>query len=125
MNFASKKQRLQRGRAGFTLAELLVVIAIIGILTSMALMTLFGVREDAREKRTRAIITKINEHLMRHWEGYRTRAIPVKIPPRAEPRFAAARRLNAVRELMRMELPDRKTEMLGEFFTRLKDLTHK
>jgi hypothetical protein len=93
------------------LAELLVVIAIIGILTSMALMTLYGVREDARDKRTRAIITKINEHVMRHWESYRTRAIPVRIPAGTDPRTAAALRLNAVRELMRMELPDRLTDL--------------
>ncbi len=99
------------GRAGFTLAELLVVIAIIGILTSMTLFALYGVREDAKESRTRAEIAKINEVIMQHWESYRTRPMPIRIAARTDPYVAAAIRLNALRELMRMELPDRTTDL--------------
>ncbi|MHB9067080.1 MAG: type II secretion system protein [Pirellulaceae bacterium] len=105
------QRRLQRDKRAFTLIELLVVIAIITLLASTAVFTMFGVREDVRETRARAAVAKINELIMEKWESYQTRAIPIRIPPGTEPRMAAAMRLNAVRELMRMELPDRVTDL--------------
>jgi hypothetical protein len=48
---------------------------------------------------------------MEKWESYRTRALPIRIPAGTSPRVAAAMRLNAIRELMRMELPDRVTDV--------------
>ncbi len=111
MTALSTGRRLQRGRPAFTLVELLVVIVIITILAATALFTLYGVREDARESRARAMVTKINERIMERWESYRTRALPIRIPAGTDPRPAAAIRLNAVRELMRMELPDRITDL--------------
>ena len=105
------ERRLQRDRQAFTLVELLVVITIITILASTALFTLYGVREDVRETRTRTVIAKINELIMEKWESYRTRAVPIRIPAGTNPRMAAAMRLNAIRELMRMELPDRVTDL--------------
>ena len=107
----SIQRRLQRENRAFTLVELLVVIAIITVLASTALFTMFGVREDVRETRARAEVAKINELIMEKWESYRTRAIPIRIPAGTDPRTAAAMRLNAVRELMRMELPDRITDL--------------
>jgi prepilin-type N-terminal cleavage/methylation domain-containing protein len=101
----------RRPRPAFTLVELLVVITIITILASTAMFALYGVREDARERRARAQIAKLNELIMERWESYRTRAMPVSIPAGTHPRAAAARRLNALRELMRMELPDRVTDL--------------
>lgn len=98
-------------RPAFTLVELLVVIIIITILASIAMFALYGVREDARERRARAQIAKLHELIMERWEGYRTRPIPVAVPPGTDPRAAAALRLNALRELMRMELPDRITDL--------------
>ena len=87
---------------GFTLAELLIVIAIIGLLSSMALVTLYGVQQDARERSTRATVTRINEVVMARFESYRTRPVPIRIPPRTPPRTAAELRLLAIRQLMRM-----------------------
>ncbi len=49
---------------------------------------------------------------MEKWESYRTRAIPVDLRFQPDPRTAALRRLDALRELMRMELPDRKSDLL-------------
>jgi hypothetical protein len=43
---------------------------------------------------------------MVRWESYRTRPVPVKTN-KLPPEFAAKARLNALRQLMRMELPDR------------------
>ncbi len=112
MSANANQHRLQRDCRAFTLVELLVVISIITLLASTALFTMFGVREDVRETRARAQVAKINELIMEKWESYQTRALPIRIPAGTDPRMAAAMRLNAVRELMRMELPDRMTDIL-------------
>ncbi|MGM0490720.1 MAG: type II secretion system protein [Planctomycetota bacterium] len=110
------QNRLRRPpRPAFTLAELLVVIAIIGVLASMTLFAFYGVREDARERRARAQVTKIHELIMRKWESYRTRPVPVDRPRDPRPQLAAQKRLYALRELMRMELPDRKADVMRGF----------
>src|SRR5690606_1599205 len=66
--------------------------------------------EEARAARTRAQIQKIHELLMIHWESYRTRPVPIRTSA-AAPQQAAQLRLLALRELMRMELPDRITDV--------------
>ncbi|MFA5355343.1 MAG: type II secretion system protein [Candidatus Paceibacterota bacterium] len=45
---------------GFTLIELLVVIAVIGILSTVVLVSLAGVREDARDSRRMSDLNQIN-----------------------------------------------------------------
>ena len=115
MNVWTAPSRLQRDRRqAFTIVELLVVIGIISVIASMTLFALNGVREDSRERRTRSQVTKIHEVLVQHWEGYRTRAVPVLTSTSGmDPRIASQFRLRALRELMRMELPDRKTDLLS------------
>lgn len=117
MNIWTGQSRLQRDqRQAFTLVELLVVISIITLLASTTLFTLLGVREDTKERRARAQIARINELIMHQWESYRTRAVP--IPPMGIPqtqvelRDLRRWRLNALRELIRMELPDRKADLI-------------
>lgn len=99
-------------RSAFTLVELLVVIMIIVLLASMVLFAMAGVQQKAREDRTRAQISRLHELIMEAWESYQTRRapVPVGVPPSA----AAMLRLNAIRELMRMELPDRITDVLDD-----------
>ncbi|MCL4206881.1 MAG: type II secretion system GspH family protein [Pirellulaceae bacterium] len=106
--FHSRRRRLP-ARIAFTLTELLAVIAIIGILASSILFAMWGAIEMAKEARTRTQITKLNELLMTRWEGYQTRAIRLGLPVavRQNARVAATARLNAMRDLMRMEMPDR------------------
>lgn len=109
--FQGRSAPSARSARGFTLAELLIVIAIIGLLSSMALVTLYGVQQDTRERSTRATVTRINEIVMARFESYRTRPVPVRIPPRTPPQTAGELRLLAIRQLMRMELPDRVTDV--------------
>lgn len=97
-------------RSGFTLVELLIVIALIALLSSAAMFAMFGMIEEAKADRTRAQIEKINDIIAARWEGYRTRAVPLRIPPQnppLPPALVGQLRLAALRELMRMELPDR------------------
>ncbi len=100
-------------RAAFTLVELLAVITIIGILASMALMALVGAAETARADRTTAQITKLHELVMNRYDGYRERPLPMRIPPGTQPQAAAQQRLFATWELMRMELPERKSDVIA------------
>jgi len=103
--------RNPKSRSGFTLMELLIVILIIAIIASMSMMALSGAAESAREQRTRAIINKLDSLIRDRYDSFRTRAVPVRLPAGTAPRIAAQARLNAIRELMRMELPDRKTDV--------------
>ncbi len=94
-------------RSAFTLVEMLVVVTIIGILSAMAFGALQMARETAREMATKATIAKLNNVIMRRYESYRTRRVPIRIPTVATPRQAAEIRLAAIRDLMRMEMPER------------------
>lgn len=107
---------------GFTLVELLTVMALIGVLMGMTAVMMGSVRESARINQTRSLISTIDEILMTKWESYATRPLPVVIPnfgagaqnTRIEvpPRESARVRLMMLRDLMRMELPDRYSDIL-------------
>lgn len=81
------------------------MIAIIVILAGVSMSVMSGAVEQARKQRTRAIINKCNTLIMERYEGYRTRAVPVRMTAGMNARLAARIRLDALRELMRMELP--------------------
>src|SRR6185503_20706611 len=91
-------------RRSFTLMELLIVLLIITILAALAMSAMAGATELAREQRTRAILTKLDQLIMDEYEGYRTRAVPVRMLAGTNPRVAAQNRLNGLRELMRLEM---------------------
>lgn len=112
-------------RRGFTLTELMIVIAIMAILAGLGLSAMNGATNLAREHRTGAQIAKIDQLIMERYEGFRTRAVPVKILPPNDPnrvsiyytsqpgRDNTLLRLLALRALMRMELPDRRTDVVN------------
>ncbi len=105
----SSPQRRQALR-GFTLVELLVVIVILSILSSMVLMALANTQASAREARTRSTITKLDALIMAKWETYQTRRVPLK--PSGNSRTNTAKlRVDALREIMRMELPDQHVDI--------------
>jgi prepilin-type N-terminal cleavage/methylation domain-containing protein len=100
-----QRENAPNGRRGFTLVELLIVMMIIALLAAMALSALGNAAETARVQRTRAIVNKLDQLVGERWESYRTRAVPYTRG--ADPRTSAMNRLNALREIQRMELPER------------------
>ncbi len=128
-NFSSQANgSRQHYRPSFTLIELLVAIAIIGIMAGMLLFTLAGAQTDARVARTRGTIQKINEIVLQKWEEYRYKPVNVQLPAAASapipgskpprypvtPRETARLRMTILRDAMRMEMPDRITDLLYE-----------
>jgi prepilin-type N-terminal cleavage/methylation domain-containing protein len=103
---------LKARAGGFTLIELLVVISVIALLTSIVLFAMAGAQEAARRDRTRGQIARIHALLAERWESYLTRRVP--LPPLRDQNITGIWRVNAVREMMRMELPDRKNDLLRE-----------
>jgi prepilin-type N-terminal cleavage/methylation domain-containing protein len=93
-------------RGGYTLVELLIVISIIGILASISLAVLFASQERARTAQTRALVVWLDQVVQERWESYRTRRLPIATSGMG-PLAAQQARLVALRELMRLEMPDR------------------
>lgn len=105
-------------RNAFTLAELLVTITIILLLSGISLRVLVVAQEYARADKTRATIAKINHEVMAAYESYRLRQLPASVG-RLPGETASApwpqlmrRRLDATRDLMRMEMPDRWSDVI-------------
>ncbi len=98
-------------RSGFTLVELLVTIAIISIVLTFSLGAVFLAQESARGARTEAMISKLHNVIVERWESYRTRRLTLLSGtlPYANP---VDNRLAAIRDLMRMEMPDRYEDLV-------------
>lgn len=108
---------------GFTLVELLVVVGIISFMAGMILYALLGAQTDSRVARTRSTVQKINDIVLQQWEEYRYRAVDMRkdsfIPsnalmPTALPRTQTYFRMMILRDAMRMEMPDRASDLLFE-----------
>ena len=99
---ASHPTRAVRRRGGFTLIELLVVITIIGIVAGFSYGAMALVQRTARVKRTQATIAKLHRIIMKKYQSFRER--PVRV---AGVRMTPQVLLDARRDLMRMEMPER------------------
>lgn len=93
-------------RRAFTLVELMVVIMIIAVLSSLTLAGLSGVRQRAREDKTRSTIRKIDAVIRPMYDSYRTRRVQVDTSVYDTPRRAAIEKLRQLRLLMTREMPD-------------------
>ena len=104
-------------RHGFTLVELLTVVALMVALASMSLFAMWGAGEEAKAERTRSIVKRIDVLIERQWDSMKTRRISVRsglgLNTRIERSLA---RLTAVRELQRMTLPERKSDVVNGAF---------
>ncbi len=103
-------------RSGFTLVELLITVSVIAIMASMILFALFAAQETAKVQKTKALIAKLDAIIKAKYESYKTRRVPITLPP--PPAVGSASyatyvqtanlaRIDCLRDLMRMELPDR------------------
>lgn len=106
--------RIDRGylRSAFTMVELLVVMVVIGILAGIALGALSAARESARVAKTKTTIAKLDSIVMEKYESYLTRRVPINTTG-STPYVAAQQRLKALRDLMRMEMPERGTDLVN------------
>jgi prepilin-type N-terminal cleavage/methylation domain-containing protein len=113
----------QKKKLGFTLVELLVAITIIGIMASMVMFALMSATTDAKVARTRGTVQKINEVVLARWEEYRYKPVPVQMDPAliaplpsgvypVAPRESARVRMIVLRDMMRMEMPDRISDLI-------------
>jgi prepilin-type N-terminal cleavage/methylation domain-containing protein len=105
------------GRAtGFTLVELLVVLAIIGLLASTVLFAMVGAQENARAERTRSQIKRIDAMISQKWGEFETMRVSMATisPGVGQVRKMAKLRVDATRAMMRLLLPDRKSDLAPE-----------
>ncbi|MCH8043223.1 MAG: prepilin-type N-terminal cleavage/methylation domain-containing protein [Planctomycetes bacterium] len=100
-------------RGGFTLVELLVVMLVLSILASTVLFAMFGAQERARKARTQSTINKINAIIMPMYQAFQLRRAPI-ITAGMDAKTGAFVRLQALRELMKIEMPDRFTDITLE-----------
>jgi prepilin-type N-terminal cleavage/methylation domain-containing protein len=105
--------RLPPSRCGFTLLELLTVITIIGILSMMVFGAFQTAREAGKEAATKATIAKLHTIIMDRYESYMHRRVPLNLSGLSAS-AAAKDRLYAIRDLMRMEMPDRVEDFSGD-----------
>lgn len=85
------------------------MIAIIAIIAGMVVTGLASATNQARAARTRSQITKIDTLIMERYESYRTR--PVRVTASTNTITAAQNRVSAIRELMRLEMPDQISDL--------------
>lgn len=103
---------MKRNKSGFTLVEMLVVITIILILASLSYAALQLARESSREAKTKATITKLNNIIMRQVDSYKTRRMPINTAG-LTPKQSAEIRLTTLRQMMRMEMPERWSDIIN------------
>ncbi len=96
-------------RRAFTLVELLIVIIILAILGSIMLFAMFSSQEAARAAKTRNMISKLHALVMPKYDSYMTRRVPIRVSGHRT--NMAYVRLHALRDLMRMEMPERWSDL--------------
>lgn len=94
--------------------ELLVAMALLGIMATMVGMALSSAQGDARRARAKLQVAKIREILLNRWDDYMVMQVPVTISGsrvRQAGQERARLRLTLLRDRMRIEMPDRITDL--------------
>ena len=91
------------------MTELLVVIVIITMLATLTLVGLSAVRKQTRIDQTKQTIQKIHVLLMNKLAEYETKR--VKVTPTKNRTIAAEERAKAIYDMMRMDMPDRISDL--------------
>lgn len=101
-------------RRAFTLIELLVAVTVIGILAALTLGAVASSRTAAKRGATRMRIVRIDNAIRQQLQQFEVRRLPVEPPASVMPannggnlRPQVLWMLNAKRDLMRLEMPDR------------------
>lgn len=102
---------MRKASTAFTIIELLITLAVVTLLAAIVALVAAGALEQARVERSRAQVRKCYELLSRRWGEYASRPLPVRIPPHAGGKQAAKIRLDFLRETMRLEFPDRRSDI--------------
>jgi prepilin-type N-terminal cleavage/methylation domain-containing protein len=107
---------------GFTLIELLVVMAIIALLSAALLIALTELQASSKKGRCQQQIKKIDQLIMQRWDEILHKPLPIQLPPLipnlniTQQRLEILRRkrtlLIARRELLRLEMPERITDII-------------
>lgn len=125
--------RGEKNRRAFTLIDLLVAMTIISVLAAMVFGALGAARGRARIDQTQRLVAKLNTIILAKYDSYRTRRVPMDLrqyvwtysplnssapaqyyDPAAAgwPHEIARARVNAIRDLMRLEMPDRWSDVI-------------
>ena len=91
--------------SAFTVIELMVVVAIIGLLMAIGMSAFAAAVAQSKVSRTKVIIAKLDQLVTERYESFRTRPVPIRTAGNLNIRTASQNRLNALRELMRIEMP--------------------
>jgi hypothetical protein len=89
---------------------MLVVIVILTMLAGMVMFAIRGAQESARQSKTKATIQKLDSIVAELYESYHIRRVPINTSGMA-PLAAARARLYALRDIMRMEMPERLSDI--------------
>jgi hypothetical protein len=105
----------------------LVTITIVSIISAAILGTAVAAMESGRRSRTRSIVAKLHGLVMERWDSYATRRIDIRpdieralndpqssVPLAERGQMMADARLLALRELMKMEMPDRWSDVVNQ-----------
>lgn len=119
-----------RNRHAVTLIELLITITIVATLSATFLGVSRSAMESSRAARTKTLINKIDTLLMEKWSSYATRRVDIDTSilsddgsgidfatRRERGQMIARARLDAMRAMMRQEMPDRWSDILNASVT--------
>lgn len=137
-SFRKPHSAIRNRRRALTLVELMVSIAIVAILATLLLGAAAVAGETARDARSKSLVARLHTLLIERYDGYRNARVELRPytdtppyrprlvaacgflglsatnPPPNDPRIEALTRLAATRELMKFEMPDRWSDVVGD-----------